>query len=103
MRGAVGTVVAVDGVAWRSVSLEVCGWGKESEGRTGVAFVAVDVCFALCDLEVRFRGYLVESVFATGEDFAGVAVAGNVDGQLFGEKVAGEGFLTRECGLHRRA
>ena len=25
MRGAVGTVVAVDGVAWRGVSLGVCG------------------------------------------------------------------------------
>ena len=31
--------------------------------RFGVAFVGVDVCFALCDLEVRLKGYLVESVF----------------------------------------
>ena len=26
MGGAVGTVVAVDGVAWRRVSLGACGW-----------------------------------------------------------------------------
>ena len=76
---AVGTVVAVNGVAWKDVSLGICGEGKGREGRTGVAFVGVDVCFALCDLEVRLRGYLVESVFTAGEDFAGIAVAGNVD------------------------
>ena len=52
------------------------------EGCTGVAFVAVDFGCALCDLEVRFRGYLVESVFAAGEDFAGVAVAGNRGGSV---------------------
>lgn len=59
MGSAVGTVVAVSGVA-------------------GVAFVGVDVCFALCDLEVGLRGYLVESEFAAGEDFAGIAVAEDV-------------------------
>ena len=73
---AVGTVVAVDGVALKRVSLRVCEWGRQREGGTGVAFVGVDVCFALCDLEVRLRDYLVESVFTTGEDFAGIAVAG---------------------------
>ena len=30
--------------------------------RFGVAFVGVDVCVALYDLEVRLRGYVVESV-----------------------------------------
>ena len=54
----------------------LCGVGKEREGGTGVAFVGVDACFAFGDLEVRLRGYLVESVFTAGEDFAGIAVAG---------------------------
>lgn len=76
MGSAVGTVVAVSGVACERVSLRVCECGKQREGGTGVAFVGVDVCFALCDLEVGLRGYLVESEFAAGEDFAGIAVAG---------------------------
>ena len=50
--GAVGTVVAVDGVAWRGVSLGMYSGWKRREGSTGVPFVGVDVCFALCDLEV---------------------------------------------------
>ena len=51
------------------------GKGGERWVGTGVAFVGVDIRFALCDLEVRLGDYLVESVFAAGEDFAGVAVA----------------------------
>ena len=77
--------------------------GKGEERGTGVAFVGVDICFALCDLEVGLRGYLVESIFAAGKDFAGIAVAGHRGRSVFGELVAGEGFLTRGCGLHRRA
>ncbi len=50
-------------------------WVGIREGGTGVAFVSVDVCFSLCDLEVRLWGYLVESILAAGEDFAGIAVA----------------------------
>lgn len=73
------------------------------EGGTGIAFVGVDVCFALCDLEVRLRGYLVESVFAAGEDFAGVAVAGNRGGSVVWWKGGRREGVTRGCGLHRRA
>ena len=52
--------------------------------RFGVAFVGVDVCFDLCDLKVRLRSYLVESVFVechplvrgmSSEDLSGSVVA----------------------------
>ena len=56
VRGAVGTVVAVDRIAWRRGLLVWgiwVGWERGGrEGGTGVAFVGVDVCFAFYDLEV---------------------------------------------------
>ena len=100
--GAVGAVVAVDGVAWGKVSwgcflsssfcvdgfrFWVFGRSGEKEGGSGleggegeclgtrVTGVGVCFCGALCDLEVALVGYLVESELAAAEELAGVAVA----------------------------
>ena len=64
----------MDWVAREYVSLRVC--ALEKEGGTGVACLGVDICLTLFDLEIRLRGYSVESIFTAGEDFAGIAVAG---------------------------
>ena len=56
MRGAVGTVVAVDTLA-------------------GIAVVGVGLCAALGDAQGVLRDDLVEGVGAAAELFAGVAVA----------------------------
>lgn len=99
--GAVGAVVAVDGVAWGvelvgrifflrvfvRIGFGIFGGSGEKEGGSGswrgegeclgtrVTGVGVCFCGTLCDLEVALVGHLIESELAATEELAGVAVA----------------------------
>ncbi len=76
--GAIGTVVAVYVLAYKSVSRSI--WRRRAEcrfpgGHTGVTFVGVDLWGALGEPDVGLVGHLVKGILAAGEQFAGIAMA----------------------------